>query len=56
MWITYKRCRLNKEIILQMTVKVINNTLRLNDLVATLLVFRAYFCISEFDTLLSTIT
>lgn len=39
-----------------MAVKVINDTVELNDLVPTLLVFEAYLYMSKFDTLTPTIT
>lgn len=42
-------CRLNKEIILQMAIQIINNTASFNSLVSTLVVFGVYPCISKFD-------
>ena len=38
--------KLNKEVILQIAVKVVNNTTSLDSLVLTLLVFRAYLRLS----------
>lgn len=49
-------CKLNKEIILQLAIKVINDTTGPNNLVTTFLVFETYFRISEFDTSISTIS
>ena len=49
-------CVLNKKIILQMTVKAINNIASPNGLVPTLLVFRAYSHMSKFDSPTPTIT
>lgn len=49
-------CGLNKKIILQIAIKIRNITASLNGWVSTLLVFRAYFCISEFHTPISIIT
>jgi hypothetical protein len=46
-----KEENLNKELILQMAVKAINNTARPNGLVPTLLVFSAYLRLSSFNTL-----
>jgi hypothetical protein len=46
-----KEKNLNKELILQMAVKAINNTARPNGLVPTLLVFSAYLRLSSFNTL-----
>ena len=39
-----------------MAIKVVNNTVGLNDLVSTLLVFGAYSYMSEFNALISIIT
>jgi hypothetical protein len=47
--------KLNKETILQMAVKAVNNTTGLNRLVPTLLVFRAYPRITEQGPLLPVI-
>jgi hypothetical protein len=46
-----KEENLNKELILQMAVKAINNTARPNSLVPTLLVFSIYLRLSSFNTL-----
>jgi hypothetical protein len=46
-----KEENLNKELILQMAVKAINNTARPNGLVPTLLVFSTYLRLSSFNTL-----
>ena len=51
-----QECGLTKEIILQMAVKAINNIAGPNGLVPTLLVIKAYPCISEFDSLIPIIT
>jgi hypothetical protein len=58
LWRLYKILRdklkeenLNKELILQMAVKAINNTARPNGLVPTLLVFSVYLRLSSFNTL-----
>lgn len=45
-----QECGLSKEIILQITVKTINNIASPNGLVPTLLVFEAYPHILEFDS------
>ena len=50
-----QRCELNKKIILQMAVKAINNIIGSNGLVPIFLIFKAYFCISKFDSFISTI-
>ena len=42
----------DKQVILQMTIKVVNNIARLNSLVLTLLVFRVYLRVS-YDSVLS---
>lgn len=49
-------CKLSKEIILQMTIKKINNIAGPNGLVPILLVFGAYLCMLEFDPLTLIIT
>jgi hypothetical protein len=46
-----KEENLNKELILQMAVKAINDTARPNSLVPTLLVFGVYLRLSSFNTL-----
>jgi hypothetical protein len=46
-----KEENLNKELILQMAVKAINNIARPNGLVPTLLVFSVYLRLSSFNTL-----
>jgi hypothetical protein len=46
-----KEENLNKELILQIAVKAINNTARPNGLVPTLLVFSVYPRLSSFNTL-----
>ena len=48
--------KLNKEVILQIVVKVVNNTTSPNGLVPMLLVFRAYLRITKQDPLSLTIT
>lgn len=40
---------LNRKIILQMAIKVINNIAGSNSLVSTFLIFGAYFCILKFN-------
>ena len=49
-------CGLNKETILQMAVKAINDTAGPNGLVATLLVFGAYPRMTEYDAPTPTMT
>ena len=51
-----QECGLSKKIILQMAIKVINNIAGFNGLVPTFLVFGAYFCISELDFSIPTIS
>jgi hypothetical protein len=46
-----KEENLNKELILQIAVKAINNIARLNGLIPTLLVFGTYLRLSSFNTL-----
>jgi hypothetical protein len=50
-----KNKHINKEIILQMAVKAVNNSARLNKIVLILLVFGLYPRMTEIDTLLLTI-
>jgi hypothetical protein len=51
LWDKLKEENLNKELILQMAVKAINDIARPNGLVPTLLVFSAYLRLSSFNTL-----
>jgi hypothetical protein len=47
--------KINKEEILQIVFKTINNTAGPDGIVLTLLVFRAYLCLTEMDLLLLTV-
>jgi hypothetical protein len=51
-----KLLRVNKDVVLQIVFKALNNTAGPDGLVPTLLVFKAYLCIVESDLLLSIIT
>ena len=44
--------QINKEISLQIAVKAINNLAKLDKIIPTLLIFRAYLQITKIDTLL----
>lgn len=51
-----QECALSKNIILQMTIKIINHKTGFNSLISTFLVFRAYLYILEYNVLTPTIT
>ena len=51
-----QKCRFNKNIILQMIVKTINNIVSFNSLMLIFLIFGVYFCMSKIDFLILIIT